>query len=153
MDQDFYVGRSVIEGAWSWRFDGLNASMRSCDYEERRNVVDSTQREHRAVIVIHRGGMMRCVMLEKPVGRQMAMDERVNLPVVLSLVHMLGRRDGHHPHRHAQHAGQHSGHPHDVDRMPSGQRRTTEEIRPRISRLGGLTQFLGECSRFARVGS
>ena len=69
-----------------------------------RNRVDRGQRERRAVIIIQ-GRLVFGVMLQDPVGLQVAVDDRVNMPLFLGFVHVLGRRDGKQSRRDGQNAG------------------------------------------------
>jgi hypothetical protein len=102
VDQYVEVGRRTIDALRLRRFDvRRHRPQRSHDDKDRRNVVNGTQRENRTIVVVHRRRMVIRMVLEKPVGGQMPVDENVDVTLLLGFVHVFGRSDWEHSHHDA----------------------------------------------------
>ena len=102
MDQDLDVGRGTFKALRLRWFDMRRHRLsRTQDDDGRRDLVNGTQRENRALIVVHGRGMVIRVMRDQRVHGQMAVHDNMDVPLFLGLVHVFGRSDGEHTHHHA----------------------------------------------------
>jgi hypothetical protein len=113
VNQNLTVKERPIEPARLGRFDHrTHDSLWAVEHRQHRDAVDVRQRENGVVVVVvYRLGFSG-VMFQGAVRLEVTMNQRVNVPVFLSFVHVLGRRDGEQSQRNAQHACENPGHFH-----------------------------------------
>lgn len=110
MNQNLTVRERPIEPARLRRFDHRTHDSRwAVDRRQHRDAVDARQRENGVVVVVVYRMGFRCVMFQEAMRLQVTMNQRLNVAVFLSFVHVLGRRDGEQAQRNAQHARKNPG--------------------------------------------
>jgi hypothetical protein len=106
VNQEVDIGKRPLEIARRGRFHpGTDDARRTVEGQRRRNRVDRGERESRTIIVVHRRVVFG-VMLQDPVGLQMAVNDSVNMTLFLGFMHVLGRCDGKQSHRCDEYAGE-----------------------------------------------
>jgi hypothetical protein len=106
VNQDVDIGKRPLEIARRGRFHpGADDARRIGESQRCRNRVDRGQRESRTIIVVHRRVVFG-VMLQDPVGFQMAVNDGVNVTLFLGFMYVLGRYDGKQSHRSDEYAGE-----------------------------------------------
>jgi hypothetical protein len=113
VNQNFAVRERPIEPARLRRFNHRTHDSRwAVDRRQHRDAVDVGQRENGVVVVVVDRMGFGCVMFEQAMRLQVTMNQRLNVAVFLSFVHVLGRRDGEQSQPSAQHDCENPGHFH-----------------------------------------
>lgn len=96
MNQDLYIRERLVDAFRSGWFSQLGDDAGWwAQYDRRcRYVVDRFQRKNGLIVLIVYRRMVIGVTVRDAVRCQMAMDDRVNMPLFIGFVHMLGRNDG-----------------------------------------------------------
>jgi hypothetical protein len=106
VNQDVDIGKRPLEIARRGRFHpGTDDARRTVEGQRRRNRVDRGQRESGSIIVVHRRVVFGA-MLQDPMLLQMAVNDGVNMTLLLGFKHVLGRYDGKQSRRCDEYAGE-----------------------------------------------